>query len=277
MILAIADLHGHVDGLINAIETANKMANNIEHVVLLGDYMDNGPHVPELISHIIKLQNDNKFHIHPIMGNHDLMGIYNMELGSYFNITTPRAAFNNEALHYYNSFDDVDYTPLQYYRAKYSTKKYCDISVDNEADPGLDELVPDEHKAFFVNLPLYCIIGNYFFVHAGLTSDNIADQITFLNKKDFSELNFPHIPVQLRGKKMTCSPEGSTYIVVSGHNKLPCKNNFASEKRIILHSESCNCDKLHCVLLPNNMNSEIDHHKSIFFEVHTESSVNFYL
>ncbi len=187
-----------------------------------------------------------------------------MGLGSHFNVTTPTTYFYNEWTKYFNSFDETDFTPLQ----------YCNSLEDNIRE-NFSEIyessVSDSHKLFLINLPMYYIIGNYIFVHAGLTEKNIDMQLEFLDKKDFGFLDFPNIPEQLRNKNLKNVTNDSPYIVVSGHCKLPDQMDFIDEKRIVLHSGSCNGNKLHCALIPEGA-TKVDPLKIILFSVRTESS-----
>lgn len=259
MILAISDLHGHIDGLINAIDTAKSLCKHITHIVLLGDYTDNGPHVPQLLSTLIEICNANN-NIHPIMGNHDLINIYNLELGSHFNVDTSIERFQDEWNGHFNSFDVEDYTPFQYH-VMYNNNNYIKPHKQN---------VPEDHKKFLVNLPLYYTIGNYIFVHAGFTSDDINEQKKFLDERNFGTLPFPHVPTQLNNTELCYISNQSPFIVVSGHRKFSNNTDLISDKRVVLHSGTCLGHKLHCVLLPENA-QYVNKKDIIQFEVETES------
>lgn len=268
VILVISDLHGNNIALSNAIakgyELAARAEKKVSHIVTLGDYCDNGPHVSELIDSLINMKAVTP-KIHTIMGNHDLMALYNMDLGKYFGVRYEEKfnkhnikllrEFNDEWKHYFNSETNFHFTPLQY---------GMDVT-------SLPNNVPYEHKKFLVELNLYYKIGNYVFVHSGLDPAIDADkQLAFLDKKNFAHIGFPHIPSQLRSKQFSRVSHPGKYIVVSGHNKFYDKKNFVAPKRLVFHSGSCQGDNVHCALLPEHATS-LDQNECIFYDVPLET------
>jgi hypothetical protein len=282
-ILVITDLHGHVQGLKNAMHKGFEIACQknlvITHVVLLGDYMDNGPKVPELLDMLISIQNDKDrtYEFSPIMGNHDLMNLYNMNLGYNFGINPDRSSiddFNNEWLHYFNEYSIKRFTPFQY-NSSLKNIHYVESFLGIEASNTFkdkqyyDVSIPSSHQEFLLNLPFYHKIGNYIFVHACLNATDIDTQLSFLDKRNTSSIEFPHIPEQMKNKKRWNYIHPSKHIVVSGHCKLPDRKDFVSEKRISFHSGSCNGDYVHCALL-DECADKITSANTIFFQVLTE-------
>jgi len=208
---------------------------------------------------------------HPIMGNHDLMNLYNMGLGNKFGINEQTEKFNNEWLHYFNSYEENKFTPYQYNSKLSNDNIIKEFLGKNNRDDFViyPTSIPEKHKNFLVSLPLYYKINNYIFVHAGLNDNDIDSQLDFLDKRNFQNIGFPYIPEQLKNKKIWNKEHNSNYIVVSGHCKLPNHKNFVSEKRITFHSGSCNDENLHCGLLPDYCDI-IDTNKCIFFDVQTD-------
>ena len=283
-ILTITDLHGHVSGLRNAIREgmsiAQKKGVKITEVVLLGDYMDNGPCVPELLDELVKMKNSNlPFKFCPIMGNHDLMNLYNMGLGEHFNVKTSgeaRKDFNVEWLHYFNEYSSLRFTPMQY-QSSIPTLSMIEEFLGTElkkSDVDYMDAVPNSHKKFLLNLPMYHRSGKFIFVHACLNGTDVEKQLEFLDKRDMSQVRFPHIPEQMKNKKLWNFTHPSDNIVVTGHCKLPNQKDFVSERRIAFHSGSCNGDLVHCALLDANANV-VNDNTAIFFEVPTEETPGF--
>lgn len=70
-LVAIADLHGHLDpfdALIERIDTLCPKAR----IVTLGDYVDNGGEIPALLDRLLDLRESRPHRFVPILTNQDL-------------------------------------------------------------------------------------------------------------------------------------------------------------------------------------------------------------
>lgn len=257
-ILVISDLHGHCQLLKHAIQHGLASAGRDDlDVVLLGDYVDNGPEVPELLAYLAdgSIHNDfPRIKLHCILGNHDLACILAYNPGE----------FNNQC--------NIDWWQrwVQTFQMDHGrTAEQYGASTQSE----FQRLFPQHHYNFLVSLPWYVQIAQYTFVHAGLRlskDESVADQLSFLDSKNIGDLSkhtygrsAPYgLPDQLchKGWKDTNDPSWNT-VVVTGHNKYkPFRDyiDFVDSHRIGFHSAACALQRpdcghrlsLHCGLLP---------------------------
>lgn len=70
-LFAIGDIHGCFDSFRTLVEQKIQIRKD-DKVILLGDYIDRGPHSKEVVDYIIDLQ-DRGFDIVPLIGNHEAM------------------------------------------------------------------------------------------------------------------------------------------------------------------------------------------------------------
>jgi predicted phosphodiesterase len=272
-LVAISDVHGHLKQLKLAFEKIFELTGREDCiVVLLGDYCDNGPDVPELIEYLIEIQKNPpyQFELHMIAGNHDLCNIlaYNNNEFNY----SGRKNWWEERIRFYNPGFGTTHLYEAYTREQFQSK------------------MPTEHYEFLVNLPWYVKIDNYVFVHAGLrqaSETSVEEQLEFLDRKDLSNLEghcykdrSSHgsygLPDQIVNKDW-CKMNDPNWevIVVTGHNKYAVKDrkDFVRSHRIGFHS----CvdlstqyginSSLHCGILPRyvtEINQEIKNQIQFF-------------
>lgn len=69
-IFAFGDIHGNLDGFLSLL---SKLPINLDedHLVLLGDLVDSGPKVRQLVDWCIDFQKDHPNTFHPLKGNHE--------------------------------------------------------------------------------------------------------------------------------------------------------------------------------------------------------------
>jgi serine/threonine protein phosphatase 1 len=150
----IGDVHGCLDKLLSLelqIEIDARSANGDVRIVMLGDYVDRGPHSREVLNHIIQSQkSDGRM---ALCGNHDFYLPYTR-------------THENEIVHWcrYGGIDTlfsygIDIRRWDEGQIRTGTAKLC-------AD--FQRLAPPEHRAFIDAMPRHVRFGDYLFVHAGL-------------------------------------------------------------------------------------------------------------
>lgn len=185
-ILAISDLHGHPDLLIAAIEKGIDLAGRDDVVVvLLGDYVDNGPKIPELLEYLSTESYREHFpniSLHSIMGNHDMACLLSLE-PEFFHVSRDKRYFMG-----LTAFERWT-TCFQ----KYGGVTHIQYGADGETSFLLK--FPTHHREWLKSLPLYTIIDQYFFVHAGIrdpSREALRRQMEFLDSKDLSAMGRRH-------------------------------------------------------------------------------------
>ena len=282
-VLVISDLHGHCNLLKIALQKGLDRAGRDDlKVVLLGDYVDNGPEVPELLTYLAEGGIKRDFpnvDLYCIVGNHDLACILSYNPNE----------FNYNGAEWWTRW-------VETYQNTYGrTAEQYGATTQS----GFQRLFPRHHYDYLVSLPWYCQIGQYTFVHAGLrlsTDESVCDQLLFLDKKDISNLsNHTYgrrtrygLPDQLchKGWKDTNDTNWNT-VVVTGHNKYkPFRDypDFVASHRIGFHSAACSLERpdcghrvsLHCGLLPIAKEGEsisVFDNPPIFFGIMRDGSV----
>jgi len=134
-LFAIGDIHGCYDAFRILVEQKIQIKKS-DKIILLGDYIDRGPHSKEVIDYIIDLQNKG-FDIVPLLGNHEAMLL--------------DAFYKDERL------------PLWIQNGRYETLKSFGIS-------SLKNLA-SRYIEFFSGLPYYFVFEEYLFVHAGFNDE----------------------------------------------------------------------------------------------------------
>lgn len=250
-ILVISDIHGQFDKMINALNWfAKKFPNHLCTVVLIGDFVDNGDQIPEVLDWLKEADNNQwihpkypRFQLRPILGNHDMACLLSVE--------------------------------SEVFRTKYNKKQWWRrwrYFWNDEGTPGaygtrtqktFENKFP--HADLLKKLPWYHREDGYVFVHAGLKPRvHFSEQLEYLDQKDLSVREKEYqtyrydtyktrygIPDQLthKGWAETNDPTWGC-IVVTGHNKYPNRENFKASHRLGLHSGSCEGHSLHCAILP---------------------------
>jgi serine/threonine protein phosphatase 1 len=139
-IFAIGDIHGCYDQLRELIESKIK-ATPGDKLLFLGDYIDRGKNVKEVIDYVISLKNKN-FNIVTLIGNHESMLVDALETGD---------------------------TTLWSWNGGYETLRSFGTDIVNDLDK--------KYIKFFNDLDWYHEVGENLFVHAGF-NDTLADPFT---------------------------------------------------------------------------------------------------
>uniref|UniRef100_A0A0G4HM91 Calcineurin-like phosphoesterase domain-containing protein n=1 Tax=Chromera velia CCMP2878 TaxID=1169474 RepID=A0A0G4HM91_9ALVE len=264
-ILVVSDLHGNLSLLLRALARGREIAGRKDlKVVLLGDFVDNGGEISELLDFLCLVKENFKGGEHEgmemmsVIGNHDLACLLAYEpgvFGSSYEIAEP--GYKNWWEKWHRFWNEGSSTPEVY---------GCETGGSVEE---FRSKFPKRHVEFLKSLPWVLEVGRFVFVHAGMragTSDALEPQIVFLKKKDLSGLkasgfeNYKGggygMPDQVcdKGLKDVDCPEWGR-VVVSGHNKYKPGEDFVGKFRLGLHS--CVCQRtegkanaaLHCALL----------------------------
>ena len=133
--LAISDIHGCLRSFEALLDRVS--LGTTDDLYLLGDFVDRGPRSAQVLSYIMKLQDDG-YRIHPLRGNHDQYMIDALLIGDKRAKSTWRSA------------------------GAASTKK-------SYQTPDNPEGTIDPVHIFWLNeLPYYYLLDDYVLVHAGL-------------------------------------------------------------------------------------------------------------
>ena len=185
-VYAIGDIHGRADLLAQLHDKiarhAQQSATVSENIILyIGDYVDRGPQVREVIDLIVSKPLPGFQSIH-LKGNHEAMMLEFLE-----DATTGMAWRDAGGLETLRSYGAV-HGPGNLHPADY-----------DRAREDLEANMPETHKSFLYNLKLSATIGDYFFTHAGVRpgvdlddqkeEDLLWIRYTFLNStKDFGKV-----------------------------------------------------------------------------------------
>lgn len=129
-LIAIGDVHGCYDQLYTLI-TQKLQVTSRDRLVLLGDYIDRGPAIKEVIDYIIGLK-EKGYDIVALRGNHEVMML--------------------------DSFKTGDFSTWLWNGAESTLASF---GLDFTSTP------EDKYLRFFESLLWYYEEGNYLFVHAG--------------------------------------------------------------------------------------------------------------
>jgi serine/threonine protein phosphatase 1 len=193
-IYVIGDVHGCVDELKAAeqrIKDDLKGSRQRALIVLLGDYVDRGPHSADVIDHLSSGPDQDIARI-ALCGNHDdvFLGYLRkqqdlkrlLELGG-----------RQTLLSYGVDIETIDRALLR---------------RPNFVRSLLVEVVPQFHIAFLESLPILLRIGRYVFVHAG-----VRPSVPLADQRD-EDLMWIREPFLTEGPNLP-------YLVIHGHT--PCK------------------------------------------------------
>lgn len=156
VVYAVGDVHGRADLLSRLIETIGRDAETLAPelkpaIVFLGDYVDRGPDSKSVIDQLIALAASGRFEVRALKGNHE----------------ETLLAFLN----------DPGFGPAwEDFGGKQTLASYGVASPTPRAQSAdwestriaFGEALPPEHRAFFSNLELMAVYGDYAFVHAGV-------------------------------------------------------------------------------------------------------------
>lgn len=156
VVYAISDIHGRLDLLQQLLQlisedAAHLSAGEIPHIVFLGDYIDRGPASAGVVDQILALAQDPRFKVRALKGNHEealLVFLEDPRTGpiwaTYGGLETLR--------------DYIGRPPAL----------NAEAAAWETAREALADALPPEHLAFYRELDLYALCGDYCFVHAGL-------------------------------------------------------------------------------------------------------------
>ncbi len=153
-IYAIGDVHGCLDKLLSLeklIADDARATKNDVRIVMLGDYVDRGPHSREVLSHIIQARKaDNRV---ALLGNHDLYLPY-------------KRTHENEIVHWcmYGGVESLFSYGIDVRRWDEGQLRTRAAEVVRD----FQRLAPQDHRVFVDSLPRHVRFGDYLFVHAGL-------------------------------------------------------------------------------------------------------------
>lgn len=190
-VYAIGDIHGRLDllrDLHQRIVEDSRQGQMVNQVVYLGDYIDRGPASREVVETMIEGGPGGIPGIH-LEGNHEAMLLRFLEDSS---VGPEWLAFGGLA------------TLMSY---GVSAKSMHMPSIQHE----LNDKLPVRHKAFLKNLPRQRVIGDYFFVHAGvrpgvsLELQDPADLIWI--RQEFLESEQFHGKIIVHGHSYKTEPE----------------------------------------------------------------------
>ena len=276
-ILVISDLHGNLGLLIKALKRGIEINNNIKaglEVILLGDIVDNGPKVPDLVEYLStkaweKDSSINEFitDIKCICGNHDLMLILSIDPMQF---SVPSTFLyeerNGEKVSAWEKWTGNFHNLGGETNLQYNSSTDSLLLLSN---------MPAHHKKYLQELPFFFKTDQYLFVHAGIRDpkvESLEEQLAFLSKRDLS--NLPVFNAELcpkghrygRGRNYGLPDQivnkdwskvnypDAKYVVVTGHNKYKDEKNFVASHRIGFHSCACRIQSrpqsaLNCAIL----------------------------
>lgn len=231
-IVAVADLHGHRTTFERLLAHWDAALRGDYRLVLLGDYVDNGPEIPALLDLLVELQRTRAGRFHPIMGNHDLACLRAM---GWDGGPSDEAWFDGWLARFGGG----------------STARAYGARSGSE----LSARMPAHHRTFLQGLPWYLDDDQHVFVHAGLERGPLDPQLRALDRRPLLDRQYTVAP--LRDKRLaTVSYAAWTRTVVSGHTNRPCPGedrhapHWVDDRRITLSAEVDHGGLLWSVLLP---------------------------
>ena len=194
MIWAVGDIHGCYFTLIDLLSKI-KAKDASPRFVFVGDYADRGANSKQVVDLIIELISDGHY---AIRGNHDdvLDFILNGSCKSNLEYFMHGELSRDNAIRYWNQHGFID-TQKSY---GISEKDINSLSY-RDIYKKLEETVPQNHKDFFNNLPLFWENEKYFIVHGFLnhfteiSRFGISNHIR--NKEEYTSVLWDRPPVQL--------------------------------------------------------------------------------
>jgi ADP-ribosylglycohydrolase len=236
-LVVIGDLHGHL-GLFEKILAYVDANYPDARIVTLGDYVDNGPQVRQLLDRLIVLKRERSELFFSILGNHDLALL--------------------RALGWPNGVPDGDW-----YRQWQG--RYWNPGGGTPAQYGADSLVsfegafPLSHYRFLADLPWFYDDGVHLCVHAGMHVGALGPQREQLENKQLPEEKL-FLPDAIRAKDLAKRHDPSwDRVVVSAHTQLP-NHAFFAEKRVAVSATSDHVGSLVAVVLPDRTVLRADGH-----------------
>lgn len=152
-VYAIGDVHGCMDLLValeQKIFKDSASCSGEATIIMLGDYVDRGPQSAAVLDHLISPP-QNGITRHCIMGNHEAMML------SFLNTLTGAQ---------YNWLDVGGYETMMSYG--FAPEELSTGIIPAKLAQKLGAHMPDEHRAFLMQLPLMIEYPEHVFVHAGI-------------------------------------------------------------------------------------------------------------
>ncbi|HAA10444.1 MAG TPA: serine/threonine protein phosphatase [Cytophagales bacterium] len=149
--VAISDIHGCQRSFQRLIDRLNLQEG--DHLYLLGDYIDRGPHVKEVMDYLFQLQKA-KFEVTMLRGNHEQLLL--------------------------DSIKDAQTHALWVKVGGYATLSSFGVSKAED--------IPSEYLEFFDSLSYYVDLPDYYLVHGGFNltlEDPFDDPWSMMNLRDF--------------------------------------------------------------------------------------------
>lgn len=212
--LVIGDIHGCYDLFVDVLKKA-QYNNNIDRLVLIGDYIDRGPDSKRVLDLVMQLSEEGAV---VIAGNHE-----EMLLSSYKNPVTKDPWLLNGG----------DKTLLSF-----GIKEITKESVS---------LIPKKYIDFISGLPFYYENKDYIFVHAGLDPDLQQPELT--NKYALIWLRDEWLRCKYTGEKTVIFGHSPTFTINSHSKATP----WVSGKKICIDTGAVYPHyggKLTCLELP---------------------------
>lgn len=236
--VAVADLHGH-RGHLEALLAHLDRQFGTYRLVLLGDYVDNGPDIAGLLDLLIDLRAARGDRFIAILGNHDLACLRVLGWPG----RTPDPVWYQAWHHYWGWRGGRGSTP-----AAYAAGSAAELAAK----------MPAAHVELLRSLPWYHDTGRYFFVHSGLEKGPIGPQRANLDRKELP-VGHTHLPAPIRDKSLaTVSDAAWDRVVISAHTRNPAERvgrhphapHFVTENRICLSGEIDSTGILYAAVLP---------------------------
>ncbi|WP_322866780.1 metallophosphoesterase family protein [Aquicoccus sp. G2-2] len=167
---AIGDIHGQHDMLLDALTRIEADGGADASVIILGDLEDRGPASAAVIETLISgIEQGRDWTV--LMGNHDRLFLNFLETGTITSaLTRPGLDWLDERLGGKATLASYGIDPDQSPAALHNAARAA---------------VPDTHRAFLAQRPLYHRRGHYLFVHAGIRpgvalEDQIEDDLLWI-------------------------------------------------------------------------------------------------
>ena len=224
LIYAIGDIHGRIDLLrrlmaIIADDRALQAVDARPVLVFLGDYVDRGGESNQVLSQMVKLQNDPTYEVVALRGNHDQIMLDFLEqpqLGRMWINYGGGATLRSYGL-----------TP----------PRLTDEAGWLATSSQLASALPAEHLAFLKATQLYTTFGDYVFVHAGVRP-NVA-----------LEAQQEHDLMSIRDQFVQARDPAPGRLVVFGHT--PFDKPLVSDDKIGIDTGACMTGVLTALALCN--------------------------
>ncbi len=196
-VVAVADLHGQRDRLVQLLAHWDRELGADYRVVLLGDYVDNGPAIPQLLDLLVELERDRGDRFAAILGNHDLACVRSMGWDG-------------------GPADESWFARwVENYGGRSTASAY-----GARSGAELAYAMPAAHRDFLQRRPWFVDDGTHLFVHAGLERGAIEPQLATLRDRPLLENGHTHAALREKALAVIADPSWSR-IVVSGHTRRP--------------------------------------------------------